>query len=336
MNKIFEQLLKKRSFTDDFLHPKYEDGIDPFSLADMDKAVSRIKKAIKNQEKILIYGDYDVDGVTASTVMEQTLILAGVKPENIEIMLPDRFADGYGMSPKLIQRAKDHNIKLVITVDCGSHNHDIINELNTLNIDSIVTDHHETTDKMPEARAVVNPHRKDKPTEGLQNLAGVGVAFKLAEALVQKGIIKNGQEKWLLDLVLIGTICDSMTLIGENRRLGFYGIKVLPKTRRPGLIELMQKSGVKNLNSDAIGFQIGPRLNAAGRLDTAEISLNLLRAESPVAAAPIAETPELLRIRHGLVKDVTERLTNFSLNTVISAFMEYNNKLVYSPHDSVV
>lgn len=294
MNKIFEQLLKKRSFTDDFLHPKYEDGIDPFSLADMDKAVSRIKKAIKNQEKILIYGDYDVDGVTASTVMEQTLILAGVKPENIEIMLPDRFADGYGMSPKLIQRAKDHNIKLVITVDCGSHNHDIINELNTLNIDSIVTDHHETTDKMPEAIAVVNPHRKDKPTEELQNLAGVGVAFKLAEALVKEGLIEQGQEKWLLDLVLIGTICDSMTLIGENRRLGFYGIKVLPKTRRPGLIELMQKSGVKNLNSDAIGFQIGPRLNAAGRLDTAEISLNLLRAESPVAAAPIAEKLEQL------------------------------------------
>ena len=294
MSKIFEQLLKKRSFTDEFLHPKYEDGIDPFSLADMDKTISRIKKAIKNQEKILIYGDYDVDGVTASTVMEQTLILAGVEPENIEIMLPDRFADGYGMSPKLIQRAKDHNIKLVITVDCGSHNHDIINELNLLKIDSVVTDHHKTATEMPEAIAIINPHRKDKPTEELQNLAGVGVVFKLAEALVKEGLIEQGQEKWLLDLVLIGTVCDSMTLTGENRRLGFYGIKVLSKTRRPGLIELMIKSGIKNLNSDAIGFQIGPRLNAAGRLDTAEISLELLRAKSEIAAAPVVEKLEQL------------------------------------------
>ena len=294
MSKIFEQLLKKRSFTDEFLHPEYESGIDPFSLADMDKAIKRIQKAIKNQEKILIYGDYDVDGVTASTVMEQTLLLAGIKPENIEIMLPDRFADGYGMSPKLIQRAKDHNIALVITVDCGSHNHDIINELNNLNIDSIVTDHHETTNEIPEAIAVINPHRKDKPTKELQNLAGVGVAFKLAEALVQNNFIQNGQEKWLLDLVLIGTVCDSMTLIGENRRLGFYGIKVLDKTRRPGLLELMQKAGVKNLNSESIGFQIGPRLNAAGRLDTADLSLELLRAESPIAATPVAEKLEQL------------------------------------------
>lgn len=294
MSKIFEQLLKKRSFTDEFLHPEYEDGIDPFSFADMDKTISRIKKAIKNQEKILIYGDYDVDGVTASTVMEQTLILAGVEPENIEIMLPDRFADGYGMSPKLIQRAKDHNIKLVITVDCGSHNHDIINELNLFKIDSVVTDHHKTATEMPEAIAIINPHRKDKPTEELQNLAGVGVVFKLAEALVKEGLIEQGQEKWLLDLVLIGTVCDSMTLTGENRRLGFYGIKVLSKTRRPGLIELMIKSGVKNLNSDAIGFQIGPRLNAAGRLDTAEISLELLRAKSEIAAAPLVEKLEQL------------------------------------------
>ena len=294
MSKIFEQLLEKRSFTDDFLYPSYEKGIDPFSLTDMDKAVTRLKKAIKNQEKILIYGDYDVDGVTASTVMEQTLVLAGVDPQNIEIMLPDRFADGYGMSPKLIQRAKDHNITLVITVDCGSHNHDIVNELNLLKIDSIITDHHETTDEMPEAVAVINPHRKDKPTKELQNLAGVGVAFKFAEALVKEGLIEQGQEKWLLDLVLIGTICDSMTLLGENRRLGFYGIKVLTKTRRPGLLELMIKSGVKNLNSDSIGFQIGPRLNAAGRLDTAEISLDLLRAKSAIEAAPVAEKLEQL------------------------------------------
>lgn len=294
MSKIFTQLLEKRGIGPDFLQPKYEDKIDPFSLKGMKEAVARIKTAIDSHEKILIYGDYDVDGVTASTVMEQTLILAGAHKDNIKIMLPDRFADGYGMSPRLIAKAKDDNATLVISVDCGSRNHDIINELNYEHIDTIVTDHHETTDEMPEAIAVINPHRKDAPTPELQNLAGVGVAFKLAEALVQEKLIKSGQEKWLLDLVLIGSICDNMLLLGENRRLGYYGIKVLTKTRRPGLIELMRKASVKNLNAESIGFQIGPRLNAAGRLDTADLSLNLLRAESPVEAAPLAEKLEQL------------------------------------------
>lgn len=297
MSKIFEQLLEKRRLGQDFLHPQYEDCEDPFSLYDMDKAVSRIIKAIDDHEKILIYGDYDVDGVTASTVMEQTLILGGADPSNIGIMLPDRFADGYGMSPKLVARAEAEQVQLVITVDCGSRNHEIIDSLNNLNIDTIVTDHHETEESMPAALAIINPHRKDHPTAELQNLAGVGVAFKLAQALVAKGRIAPGQEKWLLDLVLLGTICDSMLLTGENRRLGFYGIKVLEKTRRPGLKELMRRAGIKSLNSESIGFQIGPRLNAAGRLESADLSLDLLRATNLIEAAPLAEQLEQLNKR---------------------------------------
>ena len=295
MNKIFIQLVKKRGLDPSFLHPKYEDSSDPYQLPDMKPAVKRIKQAINDQAKILIYGDYDADGVTASTVMEQTLIFAGIKPENITIMLPDRFTDGYGMSPKLIRRAQKQDNTLVITVDCGSHNHAIINELNALNIDTIITDHHETPDNLPEAVAVINPKRQDyHAPNNLNHLAGVGVAFKFAQALVKEGIIKAGQEKWLLDLVLIGTICDSMLLTGENRILCYYGLKVLAKTRRPGLRELMRRAGVKSLNSDTIGFQIGPRLNAAGRLDTAEIALNLLRTTSPTEAASLANQLEEL------------------------------------------
>ena len=264
----------------------------------MDAAVARIQKAIKNQEKILIYGDYDVDGVTASTVIEQSLIFAGVKPDSVTIMLPDRLADGYGMSPKLIKKAQTIGATLIITVDCGSRNHEIIDELNHLSIDTIITDHHETDQTIPDAVAVINPHRKDQPTTSLQNLAGVGVAFKVAEALTQQNLIQAGQEKWLLDLVLIGTICDNMTLTGENRILGFYGLKVLEKTRRPGLRELMKVSGVKSLTSEAIGFQIGPRLNAAGRLETADLSLNLLRTKSPAEAATlVAKLEELNKKR---------------------------------------
>ena len=294
MSKLFERLIKKRNITPSFLNPKYEALSDPFELKDMEEATSRIKQALKNKEKILIYGDYDVDGVTASTLMEEALKLAGAIPDNISIMLPDRFADGYGMSSKLVKRAKKDAIDLVITVDCGSRNHEIIEELNIFKIDTIVTDHHETDDTMPDAVAVINPHRKDYPCEKLCNLAGVGVAFMVAEALRKEGMIKNSQEKWLLDLVIIGTISDSMLLTGENHILGYFGLKVLSKTRRPGLKELMRKAGVKKLNSESIGFQIGPRLNAAGRLETAEISLNLLRAASASEAAAIAEKLESL------------------------------------------
>ena len=295
MSKLFERLLEKRGLDSTFLHPKYENLADPYLLPDLEKALGRIATAIKNSEKILIYGDYDVDGVTASTVMEEALILAGVKPENIDIMLPDRFADGYGMSPRLITRAKKRGARLVITVDCGSKNHAIIEELNILKIDTIVTDHHECSADLPEAVAVVNPKRPDFIDQyGLKNLAGVGVAFKLAQGLVKKGLISAGQEKWLLDLVLIGTICDNMLLTGENRILGYYGVKVLAKTRRAGLRELMSKARVKTLTAESIGFQIGPRLNAAGRLKSAHLSLDLLRATSPTDAATLAEQLEEL------------------------------------------
>ena len=295
MNKLFTQLVEKRCLNDDFLHPQYSKLIPAHEMPDMDKAIARIKKAIKNNEKILIYGDYDVDGVTASTVMEDTLILAGIKPDNTFIMLPDRFQDGYGMSPRLVTRAKETGVKLVITVDCGSRNHAIVEELNTLNIDTIITDHHECEDTLPDAVAIVNPKRKDfTGPASLKEMAGVGMAFKVAQGLVEEGTIKKGQEKWLLDLVLIGTICDNMLLTGENRIFGFYGIKVLEQTRRPGLKELMKNAGVNKITSEAIGFQIGPRLNAAGRLETAEISLNLLRSKSGAEAAALAAELELL------------------------------------------
>lgn len=298
MNKLFTQLLEKRHFSDSYLHPHYEDLADPYALNDMSIAISRLQRALEDHENILIYGDYDVDGVTASTLMEQTLLLAGFAPEYLEIMLPDRFKDGYGMSERLIAHAKDHRITLVITVDCGSRNHTIIEALSAFGIDTIVTDHHECADTLPPAVAVINPKRSDfSGPAPLANLAGVGVAFKLAEALVQKQLIKSGQEKWLLDLVLLGTICDSMTFTSENRILGYYGIKVLEKTRRPGLRELLRSAGVRNISTESVGFQLGPRLNAAGRLASAELSLNLLRADSAAIAASLASELEALNAR---------------------------------------
>lgn len=286
-SKVFERLVEARGLRQEYLRPKYEECLDPFLMPGIEAAIQRLRQAVSGQEKCLIYGDYDVDGVTASTALYDALRLMGIK--EVEVMLPNRFTDGYGMSTKVIQKAKEECIKLVLTVDCGSRNHEIVSELKQQGIDVIITDHHECSDTLPEAVAVINPKRKDvEVVEELRNLAGVGVVFKLAQALAREGMIPEGQEKWLLDLVVIGTICDSMKLSGENRRLCRYGLLVLEKTRRPGLKELMAKAGVKELSGEVIGFQIGPRLNAAGRMDTAEIALKLLMARQRAEAARLA------------------------------------------------
>ncbi len=304
MSELFERLVKARGISEDFLTPKYEDCVDPFLLPDAKKAIERIGVAVEKKEKILIYGDYDVDGVTASVLMHDGLEMAGI--DDIEIMLPDRFLDGYGMSKKVVQRAKEFGAGLVVTVDCGSGNKEIIEELKNEGIDTIVTDHHECPEELPEAVAVVNPKRKDmaQAVEGWENhteelmemrdLAGVGVAFTLMRGLVKVGLIEKGKEKWLLDLVVIGTICDSMKMTGENRRLAYFGMIVLRKTRRIGLREIIRNIGAKKINSDTIGFQIGPRLNAAGRMESARKSLELLMAKSrPEAARMAAELEKL-------------------------------------------
>lgn len=284
MTQIFDEILKKRGVGADFLRPEYHPEDYP-ELPDLTLAVERIKRARKKQEKVLIYGDYDADGVTASTVMREGLKLVGVKAE---VMLPDRFKDGYGMSERLVERAKKESINLVVTVDCGSNNAEIVNRLNELGIDTIVTDHHEFGGDLPKAVAVINPKRKDFDDQDMKALAGVGVAFMVVYGLVKAGLIPAGQEKWLLDLVLIGTICDSMTLTGLNRELCFYGMKVLGKTRRVGLKELMHLAGMKVINSETVGFLIGPRINAAGRMGSAKTAYNLLNTESKSEAIKLA------------------------------------------------
>ena len=288
-SSLFLKLIEKRGLSEDFLDPKYENLASPFLLPDMRNAVARIEQAIKEDKKILIYGDYDVDGVTATAILHETLRLARCNMNNVLTMLPNRFVDGYGMSEKVVSRAKAEGVQLVITVDCGSNNNEIIDELLAAEVDVVVTDHHEVMGELPKT-LVVNPKRTDMAVEGeLKNLCGAGVAFELARALVIKGKIPAGQEKWLLDLAMIGTICDSMELVDENRIICKFGMIVLSKTRRVGLKELMRVARVKKIDADAIGFQIGPRLNAAGRMESAELALRLLLTNSPVEATMLAE-----------------------------------------------
>lgn len=295
MSEIFQRLLKARGLKPEFLELKYENLSAPEELPDMEKAVKRIMSAKKLKEKILIYGDYDVDGVTATATVFEALKLMGCK--DVAMMLPDRFIDGYGMSKRLVSRAEEMGAGLVITVDCGSNNGEIIEELAEAGIDTVVTDHHEIMGEVPkEAVAVVNPKRagfrkkaeEDEELSGLLELAGAGVAFMLAKALTNAGAIPEGQEKWLLDLTVLGTICDSMRLTGENRTLCHFGMIVLEKTRRPGLKALIRAARTKRINTEAIGFQLGPRLNAAGRMETAELSLKLLTTQSKTEAERLA------------------------------------------------
>ena len=313
MNKILERLMELRGISEEDLTPKYDSLADPFLLPDMEECVKRICEAIDRDERILIYGDYDVDGVTAAAVMYETLKLAGAG--KVEIMLPDRFVDGYGMSTKVVQKAKETGVELVITVDCGSSNAEIIKELSEYKIYTIVTDHHELLHGAPEAAvAVVNPKREDfdcesyfemessaekgdlKDDDGkkmakwevFRDLAGVGVAFEVARALVAKGRIAAGQEKWLMDLVVIGTVADRMKMRGENWKLGYFGLKVLQRTRRKGLVKLMKIAGIAEVSSETIGFGIAPRLNAAGRMQSAEMAIKLLLAKDEMEAEYLA------------------------------------------------
>lgn len=312
MSPLFERILKSRQISPAeraaFLSPDYETTHDPFLLPDMTAAVKRLVVAHKKQEKITIYGDYDIDGLTATTVLLDGLESFGFK--NVETFIPNRFVEGYGLTVEAVEKIAATGAQLIITVDCGSLSEKEIVRANELGVDVIVTDHHNVAPQQPPAVAVINPKRiltehpddfddklrlkKDSKLKvyPFVDLAGVGVAFKLIQALQTKlKGLENGHEKWLLDLVALGTVCDVVTLVDENRLFVYYGLKVLAKTRRPGLKALMAVSGVEpaQVNARHLGFALGPRMNAAGRLETAKHSLDMLRATDGLEALEKAQ-----------------------------------------------
>ncbi|MBC7459382.1 single-stranded-DNA-specific exonuclease RecJ [Candidatus Saccharibacteria bacterium] len=305
---LFEQILKSRGITPEnravFLSPDYARKHDPFLLPDMQAAIDRLVIALDAQEKITIYGDYDIDGLTATTLLIDAFKSFGFK--NVTAFIPNRFVEGYGLTIDAVERIAAGGTELIVTVDCGSLSHKEIARANELGVDVIVTDHHNVASEQPTAVAVVNPKRllQDHP-ERYENyvsktgtdlypfldLPGVGVAFKLVQAMqtVMDGL-PIGQEKWLLDLVALGTVCDVVTLIDENRTHVYWGLKVLSQTRRPGLRALMEVAGVRPelVNARSLGFGLGPRMNASGRMETAQYSLDLLTAQDPMEALRIA------------------------------------------------
>ncbi|GIV10377.1 MAG: single-stranded-DNA-specific exonuclease RecJ [Fimbriimonadales bacterium] len=286
------RLLVGRGYTEPedayrFLNPSLHDLADPRLLPDIEPAVRRLALAVERKEPVLVYGDYDADGVTATALWLHTLRTLGVPAEPY---VPHRMREGYDLHPNAIDAARAIGAQLVLTCDCGTRAHDAVNALNSAKLEVIITDHHEPGESLPKALAVVNPKRADSPYP-FRELSGVGVSFRVAEALLrERNLPYNGFYNTMLELVAIGTVADVMPLLGENRILVKYGLEQLHRTRRVGLRSLKQVAQVRRKpTSRDIGFALAPRLNAAGRLEDAWLALQLLMAEDLQEAQRIAE-----------------------------------------------
>ena len=306
---LFEKILVARGLTtraarEAFLQPDYTAvKHDPFLLPDMKKAVARLKRAREQGEKIVIYGDYDIDGLSATALLLDAFGKFGF--EGVDAFIPNRFVEGYGMTMGAVDKVRDMGADLIVTVDTGSLCHAEIAYAASLGIDTVVTDHHNVAETPPPSVAAVNP-KFSGHTYPFRDLCGAGVAFKLVQALqTELDGLPDGYEKWLLDLVALGTVCDIVTLADENRANVYWGLEVLKKQQRPGLKALMAVAGIEpgQVNARHLGFGLGPRMNAAGRLETAQHALDMLVARDGLAALEASEKLEELNIKRRGIQD---------------------------------
>jgi single-stranded-DNA-specific exonuclease len=290
-----------------FIHPKIEDMHSPFLMRDMERAVSRIITAVHKKEKILIYGDYDVDGVTSVSLLYSILKKIGA---NVDYYIPHRLKEGYGLSEEGVSYSLKTYVNLIITVDCGIGESEKVRELLGNGIDVIITDHHESGAKLPNSVPVLDPMVDDYP---FKQLSGCGVAFKLAQALYKRlGLSERDIFSWL-DITALSTVADVMPIIEENRVITKYGLLLIEKTKKPGLQALLKVSGLANkkLNTYHIGFILGPRINAQGRLGEASEAVKLLITRDRGEAAKIAksldeENRKRIAIQENIVKEAEE------------------------------
>ena len=290
ISKILAQVLVNRKVkstaeAERFLRAGMDDLFSPQLFSDMPKAVTLVKKAVENKEKVMVFGDYDVDGITSTVLVKNTLVSLGL---DVLHHIPHRITEGYGLNKEIITFAKENKVKLMVTADCGTANHKEVEGLRQANIDVIVTDHHEPQGVgLPAASSLINPKLKDSGYP-FRDLAGVGVAYKFCQAISGSLLSED------LDLVTLGTIADSVPLNGENRIIAKEGLLRLPDTKREGLRALIDNAGIKNkkFNSTYVSFIIAPRLNASGRMASAELSLRLLMSQSYEEAQSLAKELE--------------------------------------------
>jgi len=277
--------LENKEEIDVFLNPTRKDFHDPYLMPDMEIAVKRIIQAIENQEKVIIYGDYDVDGITSITVLKKFLSDRGLE---VDSYIPNRLDEGYGLNKAAIDKIVSEGYQLMITVDCGISGIDEIDYANSLGLETIVTDHHEPAEVLPKALAVVDAKRKDNKYPNNQ-LAGVGVVFKLTQAISQVYNLEEKEYLKYLDIVCVGTISDIVPLVDENRVIAKLGLKLVEVTKNIGLKALLTSIGYKKIDSSAISFGVAPRINACGRMGHEQEALKLFLTDNIVEATNITK-----------------------------------------------
>src|SRR3989338_3047736 len=297
--ELLRTLLEKRGITDPaeaeiFLNPDYErDSHDPFLMKDMEKACVRIFEAIENEEKIVIYADYDCDGIPGAVILNDLFKLVGYK--NYEVYIPQRNSEGYGLNLDAIKKFAESDVKLIITVDLGITAVAEVAQAEVDGIDVIITDHHLPQENLPRAYAILNPKTDEYPEK---MLAGAGVVFKLVQGFLKKYgkgnqqfKIRGGAEKWMLDMAGLAKLSEMVPLTGENRAIAYYGMKVFKKSPRPGLQKLLAKMNIdqKHISEDDIGFMVTPRLNAASRMDDPMRAFELLATDDEGEAGVLAD-----------------------------------------------
>lgn len=323
ISKNIAKILNARNITDmpsvkKYFSDEYEEGYDPFLMHDMQKAVDRINEAIENEEKILVYGDYDADGITSTVLLVETLISMGA---NVSSYIPNRFEEGYGPNKEAFTKIINSGITLIITVDNGIAGVEEVDLANELGCDVIVTDHHKIQDTIPNAYAIIHPEHPEG-NYPFKKLAGVGVAFKLAHALLE--IFPD----FLLDLVAIGTIADMVSITDENRIFVKQGLELINEDPRIGLKMLLELSGIDTkIDEQTVGFYIAPKLNSIGRMDSAKLGLSFLMAEDPVTARALAEQIEQYNIQR---KQVTEEIVKDVISKIENSDKKQKNVIMVS------
>ena len=336
VSEIMAKLLISRDIEfndiDNFLNGTLDDLNDPYEIKDMDKFVKRVNEAIKNKEKICIYGDYDVDGITSITIMYKFLTKLGA---DIMYYLPDRLIEGYGINNNALKEIKNKGVSLIITVDCGITAIEEVKFAKELGLDVCITDHHECAPELPDALAIVNPKRKDD-TSSFKLLAGVGVAFKCISAIAIKYNLDKDEYLKYLDIVSIGTISDIVPLIGENRIISKYGLKMMENTENIGLKALLKLVSAKEIDSMMVSFGMAPRINACGRMGNASAAVKLLLEKDKNTAEKIAlELDNLNQER----KNVETIIFNDAMKIIKEKNLETKNSIVLykdSWHNGVI
>lgn len=321
---LYHRNVRTQEHIDEFLNPDYSQDIhDPFLFNDMTKVVDRLFAAMENGERITIHGDYDADGVSACIIL--TSMFRAMGYENIDVYIPHKATEGYGLNTNTVELLQKQQTKVIITCDCGISNKPEIERANELGMDVIVTDHHTIPPELPPAFAIIHP-KIEGETYPDKTLAGGGVAFKLMQAMLQRhkethDVLANGDkhatfEKWQLDMAAIASVADMVPLLGESRTLTTYGLIVLNKTKRIGMQKLLMEVGLMNddgsmkreIDADTIGFKIAPQINAAGRIDHANVAYNLLATESPIDATDLAyELNQTNAERQAMTKELTKK-----------------------------